>query len=486
MSIAGDHRKADCMTSRRAKVFVLDMFHETSLAGNLQAILESSTGSTIHVRRESWTPDELQCGNGRFLDRISSFDPNAIFLIFDRLGSEELRELMAMICGSLRQPAIVISGGAEPDQIVEVLKLGATDFIVPPLKPNDVLPRLWRVLDQRRNGDPLAFVLKKKLGLEQLVGESPAFLAEIQKIPLVAKCDASVLITGETGTGKELCARAVHYLSPRSGQSFIPVSCGAIPSELVENELFGHARGAFTGAHAPQPGLIREANGGTLFLDDIDCLPLQAQVKFLRFLQEREYKQLGSTKTNRADLRVVAATNINLENGVKDGKFRQDLFYRLNVIPINLPALRDRKEDIPLLAHHFLAKYSRDFGKECRGFSPEAVAVLSAHEWSGNVRELENVIERAVVFSEGTVIRPDDIMLRVPRAVDLPASSESFRMAKARVVEQFEREYIEGLLKTHRGNITRAAQAAEKNRRAFWELIRKHRIDMDAIRTRWP
>ncbi|OPY75267.1 MAG: Transcriptional regulatory protein QseF [Syntrophorhabdus sp. PtaU1.Bin050] len=471
------------MTSRHAKVFVLDMFHETGLAGSLGAILESSAGSTIRLQRESWSFDEFRYNNGRFLDLVSSFDPDVIFLVLDQLEREQLQELMAMVCGSLRQPAIVVSGGAGPDQIVEILKLGATDFIVPPFKPNDVLPRLWRVLDQRRNGDPLALVLKKKLGLEQLVGESSAFLSEIQKIPLVAQCDASVLITGETGTGKELCARAVHYLSPRSGRPFIPVSCGAIPSELVENELFGHIRGAFTGAHAPQPGLIREADGGTLFLDDIDCLPLQAQVKFLRFLQEREYKQLGSTKTNRADLRVVAATNINLENGVRDGRFRQDLFYRLNVIPINLPALRDRREDIPLLAHHFLAKYSRDFGKECRGFSPGAMARLLGHGWSGNVRELENVIERAVVFAGGTVIRRGDIMLHVPPAADSCASSESFRMAKARVVEQFEREYIEGLLKTHRGNITRAAQAAEKNRRAFWELIRKHRINMDAIKT---
>ncbi|HBA55071.1 MAG TPA: sigma-54-dependent Fis family transcriptional regulator [Syntrophorhabdus aromaticivorans] len=474
------------MTSRHAKVFVLDMFHETGLTGSLQAVLESSAGSTIRLQREVWSFNEFQRGNGQFLDRISGFDPDVIFLVLDRLEGKQLRELMAIIFGALRQPAIVVSAGADPDQIIEILRLGATDFIVPPLKPNDVLPRLWRVLDQQRNKTPLALVLKKRLGLEQLVGESPAFLTEIQKIPLVARCDASVLITGETGTGKELCARAVHYLSPRSGQPFIPVSCGAIPSELVENELFGHVRGAFTGAHAPHPGLIREADGGTLFLDDIDCLPLQAQVKLLRFLQEREYKQLGSTKTNRADLRIVAATNINLENGVRDGRFRQDLFYRLNVIPVNLPALKDRKEDIPLLAYHFLAKYSRDFAKECRDFSPGAMAVLLAHGWSGNVRELENVVARAVVFSEGTTIRRGDIMLHSPPAVDSWAPYESFRTAKARVVEQFEREYIEGLLKTHRGNITRAAQAAEKNRRAFWELIRKHRIDMDAIKAGRP
>ena len=308
---------------------------------------------------------------------------------------------MSMIRDSLHQPLIVVSEASEADGIMEILRLGASDFIAPPLMAIDVLPRVWRALEQKRQEDPLTLALKKKLGLEQFVGENAGFLTEIQKIPLVARCDATVLISGETGTGKELCARALHYLSPRSGRPFIPINCGAIPSELIENELFGHKRGAYTGADTLQLGLIHEADGGTLFLDDVECLPLQAQVKFLRLLQEKEYKPLGSTKTYHADLRVVAATNVELEKEVKEGRFRHDLFYRLNIIPLTLPPLRDRRSDIPVLAHHFLDKYCRDFNKECKGFSPAAMAALMNHDWSGNVRELENVVERALIFCLG-------------------------------------------------------------------------------------
>src|SRR6185503_17096456 len=195
----------------------------------------------------------------------------------------------------------------------------------------------------------------------QLIGQSPVFLQQVQKISLIASCEANVLIVGETGTGKELYARAIHYGSARAGHPFMPVNCGAIPAELVENELFGHIRGAFTSASSLQVGLIEEANGGTLFLDEIDCLPVHAQVKLLRFLQEKEYRPLGSAKMRRANVRVIAASNLNLEDAVDTGKVRQDLFYRLNIISLTLPPLRDRREDIPLLARHFLGKYSREF-----------------------------------------------------------------------------------------------------------------------------
>ncbi len=317
--------------------------------------------------------------------------------------------------------------------------------------------------------------LKEELGLKQLVGDSPVFLKEIKKIPVMAKCDASVLISGETGTGKELCARAIHYLSPRSSKPFIPISCGAIPTELVENELFGHIRGAFTGADSLQPGLIHEADGGTLFLDEIDCLPFQVQVKLLRFLQEKEYRMLGSTKICRVDVRIIASTNINLEESVKQGRFRQDLFYRINIIPLLMPPLRDRKTDVPVLARHFLSKYALEFNKRVNDFTSEALQKLIVYDWPGNIRELENVIERAVVFSKQMVIESDDVVLPRSEAV---ASAESFKSAKAKTIAQFEKDYIQGLLLANQGNITQAAKAAEKNRRAFWELMRKHKIDV--------
>ena len=240
---------------------------------------------------------------------------------------------------------------------------------------------------------------------------------------------------------------------------FLPVTCGAIPAELVENELFGHVQGAYTSANATSSGLIREAEGGTLFLDEIDCLPIQAQVKLMRVLQEKEYRQLGSPKIQQADIRIIAATNINLEHAIRHNRFRADLFYRLNIIPLALPPLRERKEDIPLLALHFLKKYAPEFKREVSDFSPEAMHKLLNHEWPGNVRELENLIERAVIFSQHHTIQRHDIVLpEQPHPLD----TESFKEAKSRCIEKFEKDYIQQLLLEHRGNITQAAKAAHK------------------------
>ena len=340
--------------------------------------------------------------------------------------------------------------------------------------------RVLRLRQHPAEEEALPQPSEEKPGLPQLLGESPAFLAEIRKIPLLAQCDVNVLISGETGTGKELCARAIHYLSPRAGRPFIAVNCGAIPVELVENELFGHERGAFTDASTAQGGLIHEAEGGTLFLDEIACLPLLAQVKLLRFLQDKEYRRLGSTKTQQGDVRVVAAMNIDLEEAVREGKLRQDLYYRLNIIPLVLPPLRERREDIPLLARYFLAKYAARLNKDVTDCSPDVMQLLVLYEWPGNVRELEHTIERAVVLSEQAVIHKADIIL--PR-VAAAAHQDSFQEAKAKVIAQFERTYIQGLLLAHQGNITKAARAAQKNRRAFWQLMRKHLLDAHSFKS---
>ena len=276
-----------------------------------------------------------------------------------------------------------------------------------------------------------------------------------------------------------MCARAIHYLSPRANKPFVPFNCGAIPTDLMENELFGHVQGAFTGASTPQPGLIQVADSGTLFLDDIDCLALNSQAKLLRFLQEKEYRQLGSAKMSQADVRVIAATNADLEAAVEEGRLRHDLYYRLNVIPLTLPALRDRREDIPLIARHFLHKYATEFDKQLTGFASEALQTLMLYDWPGNVRELEHAVERAVLFSEHTVIRDIDIILPQPKAT---AYKASFKEAKANVINEFERNYIEKLLIAYQGNITKAAQGAQKNRRAFWQLIRKHQIEVQSFK----
>ncbi len=464
-----------------AKIFLLDLNPAGGLGSTLQGILESSSNLHIQRREEPVEACDSAFYNSELPDIISHCNPDVILLV---LPTSRLKQTDALFQSLSREtsalPIMVVIEGGKPDETISLLKLGAADFITPPLKAIDVLPRIWRLLNRIRQGETLTHTLKEKLGLEQLVGVSPVFFAEIKKIPLVAKCDATVLISGETGTGKELCARAIHYLSPRASMPFIPVNCGAIQVELVENELFGHIRGAFTGADSSQHGLIREADGGTLFLDEIDSLSLAAQMKFLRFLQEKEYRQLGSTKIHKADVRVIAATNIELEKAVKEGKFRQDLYYRLNIVPLMLPPLRKRKEDIPLLCRHFLAKYAPEFNKQVTDFTAEALQKLLVYEWPGNVRELENIVERAVVFSKQEVIQGADITL--PRSENITLQ-ESFQTAKARAVTQFEKSYIHGLLLAYQGNITRAAKAAQKNRRAFWELIRKYKIDVQNFKS---
>jgi two-component system, NtrC family, response regulator GlrR len=311
-----------------------------------------------------------------------------------------------------------------------------------------------------------------------LVGQNPLFLKEIEKIPIVAGCDSSVLIYGQTGTGKEVCAKATHLLSHRASKPFVAVNCGAIPPELAENELFGHKYGAFTGASQEKPGLVQEAEGGSLFLDEIDSLPQVAQVKLLRFLQEKTFRPLGSTRECKANVRVVAAMNIDPLESVKLGRLREDLFYRLNVISIELPPLCARRDDIPLLANHFLKKHAAVHGKLV-SLSPEALVTLKSYEWHGNVRELEHVIERAVIFAKDRVIH------------DLPQPGGHagkqllpFKEAKQKVIRDFERAYISDLLAAHNGNISKAASVAKKHRRAFLQLIRKYGIESEKFRTR--
>ena len=270
-----------------------------------------------------------------------------------------------------------------------------------------------------------------------------------------------------------MVARAIHYLSPQANKPFVPVHCGAIPAELAENELFGHEQGAFTGAHSRQLGLIQEADEGTIFLDDVDCLPLSVQMKLLRFLQEKEYRLLGSTQTQTAHVRVITASNTSLAAKVAAGDFRQDLYYRLKVVAFELLPLRQRPEDIIPLAHHFRAKYAIEFDKHVRGFSEAALQALCAHDWPGNVRELENVIAGAVVLCNKAVLTQEDLDLG-HHAQD---TQKSYQQAKKKVVDEFEKRYVQSLLALHQGNISKAASAAQKNRRAFWELIRKHNID---------
>lgn len=379
-------------------------------------------------------------------------------------------------------PIFAVTAADDPETLLALLRLGLHDFLRPPLQACEVLPRLWRSLERSVPRQKLRGGLKRSAALGRLIGRSPAFLAESEKIPLLSRCDVPVLICGETGTGKEVFARAIHGLSPRSRNGFVPINCGAIPADLVENELFGHERGAFTGAASARPGLLEEADGGTVLFDEVDTLPLAAQVKLLRFLQDKEFRRLGSTRLARSDVRVLAATNSKIETVIERGGFRRDLFYRLNGVPVRLPPLRERREDIPLLAEHFLRRYAEKFGRRIEGFTDEMTANLLAYDWPGNIRELQHVVQRAVVLSENE-------RLIESRRAQLPVESTksppvrlSFKEAKAQVVASFERRYVESMLATHGGNITRAARAARKDRRGFFELIRKHGIDARRFR----
>lgn len=457
---------------RQTPILLVDCNPLENIGETLETMLAESELANL-IRREV-VADLSRINPDREWLNATNPGPSLIFLILPRnefaAGAALIQSLLQLRPES---SVIVVIEECGPSETLDLLQMGASDFITPPLRISDVLPRAWHLLNQL-NCERVVHSLKEKVGLKLLVGKTENFLAQLKKIPLIAKCDSHVLITGETGTGKEMCARAIHYLSPRAQQPFVPVNCGAIPVDLVENELFGHERGAFTGANEARHGVIEEAKEGTLFLDEIDCLPLLAQVKLLRFIQEKEYRKLGSSRVSRIDVRVIVASNISLEEAVRKGHMRQDLYYRLNVVSITMPSLRERREDTALLAHHFLEKYADKFHKNVSTISSEAVQKLINYDWPGNIRELEHTIERAVIFCESTVLGDRDIVLPVPaRRV-----AESFQQAKARMVAHFEKDYVQRLLICYDGNISRAAQAARKNRRAFWELIRKHHINV--------
>jgi len=388
----------------------------------------------------------------------------------------------ARILGSIRTDAsplplfVLIPEHAAPSDVRVWLK-DAEDFVVLPAADIELRERLARMLAlASARGASSAFErLHAEHGLRQLVGEHPVFLSTLRQIPKLARSDATVLIQGASGTGKELVARAVHHLSRRRSMSFIAVDCGAFPDHLIENELFGHATGAYTDARQPQKGLAALAAGGTLFLDEIDALSLPAQAKVLRFVQERTFKPLGADRYEKVDIKIVVATNRDLARCVQQERFRSDLYYRLNVLTVTLPSLGSRRSDIPLLVNHFLQQL--DPGIRC---SPAALRALVEHDWPGNVRELQNVIHRALVACEGPQIQVHHLNLGFDSGPEPATKVAGFKMARASAVSTFERSYLIELMRRHRGNVTQAAREAGKDRRALGRLIKKHHLDRRA------
>jgi DNA-binding NtrC family response regulator len=315
--------------------------------------------------------------------------------------------------------------------------------------------------------------------IKHLIGVSPAFTNVVEEIKIIASSDATVLLTGETGTGKDICARAIHYSSVRRGAPFIPINCGAIPDELFENTLFGHERGSYTDAQLRSHGLIHEAERGTIFLDDIECLSARNQTKLLRFLETHRYLPIGAQKECASNIRVLSATNENLLARVHEKSFRDDLYFRLAVLTLSIPPLRTRTQDILPLAYAFLTRFASRYQKSVARFSSEVEAKLLAYNWPGNIRELENTIHRAVVHAPGEAIEEVDIATEV---VAFPLHSEhgdsfaTFKQKKHELVANFEREYLKQMLDECHGNISEAARRAGKDRRAFWELMHKYNI----------
>lgn len=367
----------------------------------------------------------------------------------------------------------VLPDSGSPDVLSSASET-ADDFIFWPLRPGELGERLRRMTRGREDGiESVRERLTDEMSLRQLVGCHPDFLRVLQSIALVASSDAPVLLLGETGTGKELCARAIHHLSRRRSFPFIPVECGALPDHLAENELFGHARGAYTDAHSDQKGLVGMAQGGTLFLDEIDALSLSTQAKLLRFLQEGTYRPLGSERFFQASVRVVAASNRDLKALMQQKELRADLYFRLSGLDMRLPPLRERRGDIAILARHFVDSASA--GGRPKTLSPRALRALENYDWPGNVRELANVIIRAVLFSPGREILP----LHLPPPQPPEGASQrlvTFRQARRQAIEAFERSYVADILGRHGGNITRAARDCRKDRRAFGRLVKKYDI----------
>jgi len=387
--------------------------------------------------------------------------------------------------GEWQMEVILINPHGNTSSAVKAIKEGAFDYLIPPIPKEKILLVVKSSLEHRQllaERDYFHTQLLRQYSYDNIIGKSLPMQGIFELIDKVSRTNASVLISGESGTGKELVAKAIHYHSLRRDKRFLTINCSAIPEELLESELFGYEKGAFTDATKPKKGLLLEAHQGTVFFDEIGELPLNLQVKLLRVLQERELKPLGSARTLKVDLRVISATNKDLEEEVKKGHFREDLYYRIDVLTIHLPPLRQRPEDIPLLADFFLRRYCRETGKRIKGISPELIQFLLNYPWPGNVRELENMIEKGVILAEGETLRLKDLSYQIGwEGISLNHLDEAlflrpYNEARKITLNNFSSEYIKRALIRHKGNVTRAAQASGIKRQSLHNIMKRLRI----------
>jgi DNA-binding NtrC family response regulator len=429
--------------------------------------------------------------NGRLaMDRLQETNFDLLITDLKMPGMNGMEVLQAVRVLQPEMPVILITGFAAVDNAVDAMKNGAADYLSKPFANEEIVAKVRKALDERAVLlDEL--YLRRELhdlhGFDCLVGESREMQKVYQRILQVAPTDSTVLITGESGTGKELVARAIHAHSQRREQAFVAVDCTSLAESLLESELFGHVKGSFTGAIQTKRGLFEVADGGTLMLDEIGNLSMSIQAKLLRVLQEREVTPIGGTQPTPINIRLVAATNSNLRDMVARGEFRYDLFFRLNIIPIDLPPLRERKGDLMLLAGNFLKRFAEENAKEVRGFSPEALRALEGYDFPGNVRELENLIERAVVLAQGEFIQLLDLELpgennghpllseeNIPRTID--ELKERKRVLREQAVEPLERAFLISALERNGWNVTRAAEEVGILRPNFQAMLKKQGI----------
>lgn len=372
-------------------------------------------------------------------------------------------------------PVIIITAFATVRDAVELVKEGAFDYIAKPFEMEDVaatIRRALRLADVVRDNERLRSELEGRHSFDTLIGNSASFRHVIEQVTEVCETRATVMLNGESGTGKELVARAIHFNSPRRARPFIAVNCAAIPETLLESELFGHVKGAFTGAVSNRVGRFAAADGGTLFLDEIGDMPLAIQAKLLRVVQERSFEPVGASRSQTVDVRLIAATHKDMRQAVAENRFREDLFYRLNVFPIRLPALRERSEDIPMLAAHFLATLSETVGKPVSGFSPAALSAMSAHSWPGNIRELHNCVERALIVAKNPVIDVQDL----PRDLfegQRRSGGDALPRDLDAELERIERDFILEALRRSNGVQVKAARMLGIAERSLWHRIKK-------------
>jgi len=422
-------------------------------------------------------PVEVASGGVEALEKIEKdvFDLVLTDLKMPEMGGMDLLKTLKATRPEIM--VIIMTAFGSIETAVEAMRAGADDYITKPIDFNELLIHLSKAQKESlllRENRFLRMEVRKKFEYSSIVGKSRKILEVFSLIEKVAPSSSTVILYGGSGTGKELVAKAIHYHSPRAHKPFIPFNCGAIPESLVESELFGHTKGAFTGAIQAKRGLFEEADGGTIFLDEISTLPPSAQVKLLRVLQEKEVMRVGSTDRTKIDVRVIAATNENLEANMKLGKFREDLFYRLQVFPILLPDLKDRSEDIPLLAYHFLDIYTKATQKPLKGISKDAMNFLLEYHWPGNVRELENVIERAVIMADQEYLTPQDL----PDYLRDEFTNLIKKGVKARKsLEEIKEEYISQILQETGGNKKVAAEILRVNPRTLYRFEKKGRSE---------